>query len=296
MIRGVIRAIGLAGAAWSLAACGAPPTPAGPSTRPAAGEAPAVGTGRFAVGAFRVAAEGPCARLAVEAIGDRRLLVFGDTGYDLAGWLPGDEVPAAQSIAVLGPGGAGLDPGLLRGLPRDARGYVPGDLLLGGADDAGAWLLRVTTRYAPGGDGALFARASEGFTRGPRGWQRSPGSPVERPRAAARLPSLPTTACAEGHQLVPLASTTTRGGVMVAGRCDDARVANPAEVDLLVAHGRPGASAWEIHRVPGTSNLDGNVNVAIDARGDTSLDNYAVVSVAKGRLAFGDRVAPGSTK
>lgn len=35
---------------------------------------------------------------------------------------------------------------------------------------------------------------------------------------------------------------------------------------------------------------------AIDARGDTSLDNYAVVSVTKGRLVFGDRVAPGSTR
>lgn len=222
----------------------------------------------FAVGGFRVAAEGPCSHLAVHAIGDRRVLVYGDTGYDLAGWLPGDEIPAAQSLAVLTPGGAGRDPQLLRGLPTDARGYVPGHLVVGGRTERDAWLLRVTTRYAPSGRGALFARESDGYVVGPRGWVATTGSPVDRPPATRGLHELPTGACGEGHTWIPLASTTTRGGVLVAGRCDDPRVANPSEAAILVAHGRPGATAWEVKRIPGTSNLDGIVNVDLAARTD----------------------------
>jgi hypothetical protein len=240
------------------AACGGATTPA----------TSADANTRFTAGDMRVAAEGLCSRLSIHAIGDRRVLVFGDTGYDLAGWLPGDELPAAQSIAVLTPEGAGLDPRFLRGLPRDDRGYVPGHLLLGGSDDANAWLLRVTTRYSPGGVGSLFARESFGHRLGPRGWVTATGSPVDRPAETARLPALPSEACGEGQTFLPLASASTKGGVLVAGRCDDPRVPNPAEARLLVAHGRPGATLWKVESVPGTSNLDGIVNVALAATSD----------------------------
>lgn len=222
----------------------------------------------FAVSDFRVAAEGPCARLSIAAIGARRVLVYGDTGYDLAGWLPDDEVPAAQSLAVLSPRGAGIDAHLLARLPRNERGYVTGALELGGSDDDNAWLLQVTTRYAPGGGGALFARESTGFRLGPDGWRRAPGPLVERPRSTSGLGELRVEACGARATFIPLASTTTAGGVLVAGRCDDDRVANPAKATLLVAHGRPSATEWEVHPVPGTENLDGIVNVAIDARTD----------------------------
>lgn len=222
----------------------------------------------FGVGELRIAAEGPCARLSIAAIGSRRVLVYGDTGYDLTGWLPDDEVPAAQSLAVLSPAGAGVDARLLEGLPRDERGYVTGTVELGGSDDADAWLLRVTTRYGPGGGGALFARESTGFRLGRTGWRRVGEVAVERPRETAGLPELRVAECGEGGTFIPLASATTRGGVLIAGRCDDARVANPAQATLLVAHGRPRATAWRVERVPGTENLDGIVNVAIDARSD----------------------------
>ena len=251
------RSLALASALLAGACGGAPSQPE---------RAPAARS--FAIGGLRIAAEGPCSHLAVHAIGDRRVLVFGDTGYDLAGWLPGDEIPAAQSIAVLTPDGAGRDPALLRGLPTDARGYVPGHLVVGGHAAHDAWLLRVTTRYAPGGGGALFARASEGYRLGERGWRVTAGSPVDRPPSTRGLPELPTGACGEGHTWIPLASATTRGGVLVAGRCDDPRVANPSEASILVAHGRPGATAWEVARIPGTSNLDGIVNVDLAARAD----------------------------
>jgi len=262
-IRAVLAVVGTLATIVGTGAC-ASVSSVSPSLDDAALAAPA----RFDIGGFRVAAEGPCSRLSAFAIGDRRVLVFGDTGYDLAGWLPEDNVPAAQSVALLTPRGAGTDPYLLEGLPLDARGYVPGDLQIGGSDDANAWLLRVTTRYAPGGGGALFARAADGYRLGPYGWARASGSPVERPREAGGLPALPTDACGASGVFVPLASATTHGGVLVAGRCDDARVPNPAEAAILVAHGRPAARAWEIRRVPGTSNLDGIVNIEIDARSD----------------------------
>lgn len=227
----------------------------------------------FANAELRVAAEGPCARLSVRALGDQRVLVFGDTGYDLAGWLPGDQVPAAQSLVLLTPGGAARAPDLLRGLPRDSRGYVPGDLDLGGHGGT-RWLLRVTTRYAPGGGGVLFARTSEGYQLDAGGWRRAPSNPVERPAATARLPELPPNACGE-RTFIPLASATTERGVVLAGRCDDERVANPSEVELMVAHGLPGAASWRVERVPGTENLDGIVNVDLDARTD---DDVALVA------------------
>ncbi len=256
-----MRAAGCAAIGIALAGCGG--ATAAIESAPGSTEEVA-----FAVGEIRVAAEGPCARLSIAAIGARRVLVYGDTGYDLAGWLPDDEVPAEQSLAVLSPRGAGIDGRLLEGLPRDGRGYVAGALELGGSDEADAWLVHMTTRYAPGGKGALFARASTGFRLGPEGWRRSGEATVERPRETARLPELRVDDCGEGGAFVPLASATTRGGVLVAGRCDDARVANPAKATLLVAHGRPGATTWRVHAVPGTENLDGIINVAIDARTD----------------------------
>lgn len=210
----------------------------------------------------------------MRAIGDRRLIVYGDTGYDLRGWLPGDELAAAQSIAVLSPGGPGLDPSLLRGLPRDARGYVGAELELGGPSLDEAWLLRIDTRYAPGGTGLLFERRSEGYRLGPEGWStRGAGTHVERPRATAQLPALPEASmCTEGLHFVPLASTSSpAGGVIVAGRCDDDAPQNLPEPDLVVAHGRPGASRWQLARAPLASELDGIVNLDLDARSDDDV-------------------------
>ena len=97
---------------------------------------------------FTVVAEGPCSKLSVQAVGDRRLLVYGDTGYDLRGWLPGDELAAAQSFVELHGDQAMRNHSLLRGLSADAGGYVHGDLTFGGTFERQAWLLVGTTRYA----------------------------------------------------------------------------------------------------------------------------------------------------
>jgi hypothetical protein len=231
-------------------------------------------TSRLRLGELAIVAEGPCARLAMRAIGDRRLIVYGDTGYDLRGWLPGDELAAAQSIAVLAPDGPGFDPRLLAGLPRDARGYVGAELELGGPSLDAAWLLRIETRYAPGGTGVLFERHAEGYRLGARGWiGRGEGTEVERPLGAAELPALPAAEmCRGGLHFVPLASTSSpEGGVIIAGRCDDDAPQNLPEPELVIAHGKRGASRWQLARAPLASELDGIVNLELDALSDDDV-------------------------
>lgn len=223
---------------------------------------------RSVSGSFSVVAEGPCPKLSVYAVDDRRFLVFGETGYDLHAWMPGDKLAAAQSFVELRADGAFVPAAMARGLPRDGRGYVPGDLVLGGSFSRAPWLLRITSEYGPGGQGALFARHSEGYLLGKDGFERSQGSPVERPAAAAHLPELPVaTMCGPGLTFVPIASASAPDGTLVTGgRCDDDRPANLKSVRIMVAHGAPGASSWEIRSVPGTQLLNGIVNIALAAR------------------------------
>jgi hypothetical protein len=249
---------------------------------------------RSVAAAFGIVAEGPCPKLSIHAVDDRRFLVFGDTGYDLHAWLPGDAVAAAQSIVELRADGAFVNRRMREGLPTDGRGYVPGDLVLGGSFKRTPWLLRITSEYAPGGTGALFARTSEGYLLRERGWERADGPPVERPEGAARLPELPReTMCgAAGLTFVPIASAPTpAGGLLIGGRCDDDRPANLKKVMLLVAHGLPGAAAWAVKPVPGTEVMDGIVNVVLFARadGDAVLIAYEPFKAPKERRPFAAR-------
>lgn len=267
-------------------------------------KAPEVGTApdRLVSSAFSAIAEGPCPRLSVFGIDRRRFLVFGDTGYDLHAWMPGDRLAAAQSIVELRADGAFVSAAMLEGLPRDGRGYVPGDLVLGGSFQRTPWLLRIASEYAPSGTGALFARTSEGYLLrnaggegAPRegGWERATGTPVERPAQATGLPELPReTMCGAGLVFVPIASAETpAGGLLVGGRCDDDRPANLKKPTLLVAHGRPGASAWDVRPVPGTELLDGIVNVALFARSENEavLVAYEPFKPPKERKSFAAR-------
>lgn len=243
---------------------------------------------------FAVLAEGPCPKLSLQAAGDRRLIVYGDTGYDLEAWLPGDELAAAQSIVELRGGRAFRDPAWLAGLPSDGRGYVPGDLVIGG-EGARPWLLRITSRYNPTGRGALFERRAEGYSMRGKAWARAEDDhPVELPEAAARLPKLPRESMCEkpGLTFVPLASTRSpAGGVLVAGRCAAAGPANLPDPTILVAHGLPGASAWSVKAVPGADWLDGILNIDVYARGDADavLVAYEPFQPPKSRRRFAAR-------
>lgn len=239
------------------------------------GGAPAVGAPSREAGpaALVVVAEGPCPKLSVQALGERRLLVFGDTGYDLHAWMPGEPLAAAQSLVELVPGGAARDERLSSGLPTDERGYVAADLSLGGASEASAWLVRTTSRYEPSGRGALFERSSEGALLGPTGWRAAPaGAVVERPARAAALPSALPSACGAELSFVPLASISTpSGGVVIAGRCADRGPTNLPSPLLRVLHGRADAREYRVEAGPDGTALDGIVNLALAAGSDDDV-------------------------
>jgi len=221
---------------------------------------------------LHVFAEGPCPKLSVQAIGRRRLIVYGDTGYDLRAWMPGDELPAAQAIVELKGDRVFHHAALLSGLPTDARGYVTGALELGGGDEDAGWLRRITTRYDRSSAGALFERRSTGYLWGGAGWQRAgDGEPVSRPPQARALPALPhDTMCPQPQlKFIPMASTVSpAGGLFIAGRCDDERPTNYLYTTILVAHGSPQAKSWAIGKLPDADALNGIVNIGLFARSD----------------------------
>jgi hypothetical protein len=221
---------------------------------------------------FAVAVEGPCSKLSMQAVGERRFLVYGETGYDLRGWLPGDSLAAAQSLAELRDGRLSRNRALLEGLPTNAGGYVPADLALGGSFERGVWLLAITAHYAPFERGVLFEREVEGFELRAHGWERASGAlPVDMPPEASRLPALAAdSVCGKpGLSFIALASAVTRaGGVLVAGQCDERKPTRTRQGGLLVAHGRPNASEWALAELPRTDELDGIVNLDLYARSD----------------------------
>lgn len=219
---------------------------------------------------FTVAAEGLCPKLAAQDFGGRRLIVFGDTGYDLRAWMPGEVLNAAQSFVEVRPDGAFRDEGLFAGLPLDGRGYVPGDLQVGASADGALWLSRTATQYAS--SGALFERVSLGYVPSERGWiEDTGGGGGLWPSGAAGLPELArATMCGDPSlDFVPLATTgTAQGGVMIAGRCSPKGPTNLPHPKVLVAHGTAGASSWSVRPVAGVEHLDGIVNVGLAARSD----------------------------
>ncbi|MBW2454845.1 MAG: hypothetical protein JRI68_10055 [Deltaproteobacteria bacterium] len=225
------------------------------------------------VSAFTLFAEGPCPKLSVQASGERRFIVYGDTGYDLHAWLPGEPIAAAQAIAELTGDQVFRNPVLHAGLPQNAGGYIYGGLELGGTGRTAPQLLLITTRYSTGGQGALFQRRYHRYalSRG-EGWQgKAADTSGALPVLASDLPALPrTTMCPQpGLTFVPLASTTTEaGGVFVAGRCDDDRAPNYVDTTVLVAHLRPAAKSWQVETIPDADALDGIVNLDLAARSD----------------------------
>jgi hypothetical protein len=230
---------------------------------------------------FRVFAEGPCARLSLQQLAGRRLLVYGDTGYDLHDWRVSERLAAAQSFVEVRGDTAYRVPALYESLPSNSGGYVPFDLRFGGGASH-PWLLAVDTRYASRGAGALFEREARAFVLAGERWQATPpAAAITLPDAARSLPPLPvetmcTAAGGPGLTFVPLASTTLRPAaaaagdaaahVFVAGRCQDASHINHRGTTILVAHGAPGAEAWRVAGTPDAAVLDGIVNLGLYAR------------------------------
>ncbi len=255
---------------------------------PAALDAPTTAPTKFARGTLQPVAEGPCARLSVEALADRRILVFGDTGYELADWAAGERLVAAQSLVELRPDGALHVPALLRGLPHDARGYVPAELRLGARSDGSGWLHAVRTRYAPRGTGQLFVHELSTFTLQADGWRPHE---LGLDLGAGRLPELPRTdACErEGLALVPLTHAFGRdGSVHVAGRCQDDHHVAYADTTLVVASAKRGDDRWQFATLPASAKLDGIVNTSLSARAydDVWLSAFEPYAPTTGRHSY----------
>jgi len=219
-----------------------------------------------------VVAEGPCAKLSVQAIGQRKFVVFGDTGYELRAWNPGELLAAAQSFVEIREGLAYRNRALLRGLPTNSGGYTPGDIRFGGSSLQHGWLWRTTTHYAPEDSGALFRRTVEAFVHDGRRWTKHSSPDVARfPPAARSLPPLPaaTMCSAYGSRLHFVRLTATwldSGHVWVAGRCQDDGLTNYRETTVLVASGSPETKRWTVAKLSDIWALDAILNVAMYAR------------------------------
>jgi hypothetical protein len=238
-----------------------------PSSKPVVIAAPP------AASAFHAVASGLCSKLDVTRVGEHLLLVYGDTGYQLRDWNPGEELAAAQSFVEVRGDKVFRNLSLLRGLPLNAGGYVRGELSLGGSQLQEAWLLRATTRYAQRGAGALFDHDLDPYTWDGNSWVR-PSSPdfVQLPAAARSLPALSTDSLCAAHgpnlRFVRVTSTvhSASGHVWVAGRCQNDSHINYRPTRIMVAHGAAGARQWEVTDAPASSQLDAIVNLNLYAR------------------------------
>lgn len=238
-----------------------------------------------------IVAEGPCARLSIQTVGQTRLVVFGDTGYDLELWAPGEEIAAAQAIAELRDGAAYFDDRWTRGLELDARGYVPASLELGGSTERSAWARVTRSRYAPHGTGKLFVREATAFARAGDHWEPlAEDSGAALPPAARGLPALTSaSACSAGLRFLPLThEVTPAGGMVIAGRCQGDTITPSPDTTLVVLHGRPGANRWEAHKSSPRARLEGHVNADLYARAedDVYLAAYEPFEPVAGRQAF----------
>ncbi len=223
--------------------------------------------------AFHGVVSGLCPKLDVARVGDRTFLVYGETGYQLGDWHPGDTLAAAQSLAEVRGERVLRNLTLLQGLPSNAGGWVPGDLSIGGASMDEAWVLKTTSRYAPRGRGALFTHALDPYTWNGREWVRyTSGDFVGLPVPARSLPDLDQEGLCRRHdpslRFVRVTSGVlhSTGHVWVAGRCQNESHVNYRPTRIMVAHGAPGARQWIVRDVPASAQLDAIVNLGLYAR------------------------------
>lgn len=249
---------------------------------------PALGpTGSKVASAFHVVAEGPCQKLAPARFADRTLLVFGETGYSLSDWEANEPWPAAQAMVELRDGDFGSSEDVLRGLPRDDRGYVPFDVRIGKDAKGVPWLRLTDTAYAARGTGALVQRTYRDYTWETSRWAADEGAidlggklrgfSLEEPCEDAKL------------RFIPLDHAVgVDGSVFIAGRCQDAEIVAYEDTTLVVAVAGPSDTSFSYARLPRTSHLSGTVNIDIEVRDAKHawLVAYEPFSAPEGRHGY----------
>jgi hypothetical protein len=188
--------------------------------------------------AFAVAIEGACPKLRAHTVGENTVLVVGTYGLDEAGaWTGRQTARAAQAIAIVhgpapkeplaGAQTAEIKPTLLEGLPRTDKGWIEGDVEVGGAFPNGVWLERTLRTPAKLNQGALFETTHDGFTWNGNTWRSSAGRDAVTRGPHTTLPTaqLFCSEAAGGDENVALsllaAERAPDGTTFVAGRCED---------------------------------------------------------------------------
>ncbi len=251
----------------AIAACGH--GSAGPASAPSAG-----GEG----GSLSLAIEGPCPKLRIWDTGKELALVYGT--YGLEGATPIEarsRLSAEQSFGFLRPTGIELRPAMFVGLQRNARGYVPLDIELGGEFPRAAWLSRSDTRLAKAHQGALFERSRSYAVWEDGRWTESPtGSDVVL-SGLRTPPFIEGRICTRFGENVHYARHATEripaGAVITAGRCEDEL--QRAQGGVVAATLASDDGRWVVHQMPSSSMFEGIVNIDLVYPSRTEAYLYA---------------------
>lgn len=229
-------------------------------------------------GVLSLAIEGPCPKLRVWDTGKELALVYGT--YGLEGATPIEarsRLSSEQAFGFLRAGGVELRPALYVGLPRNARGYVPLDIELGGTFPQGAWLSRVDTRLAKANQGALFERSRNYLVWEGGRWTESPtGSDVVL-SGLRTPPFIEGKICTRLGEGIHFARHATEriptGAVITAGRCEDEL--QRAKSGVLAAMLATEEGRWTVVEMPPSPMFDEIVNVDLVYASRTEAYLYA---------------------
>lgn len=172
---------------------------------------------------FNVAIEGNCAKLHVDEAGPQTVVVLGTYGLDEAtAWSGKQTAHAAQALAFVREKDhtATMEPDFLTGLPLSQRGWIEGDVQVGGGGNGGLWLERVVRTPAAIDKGALFEVARDGFSWSGRSWRPSFGRDSLTRGPHTTLP-VATMFCGERAFSLLATERSPDGTTFVAGRCED---------------------------------------------------------------------------
>jgi hypothetical protein len=215
-----------------------------------------------------VAIEGACPKLRAHSAGQQTVLVVGTYGLDEAGaWTGRQTAHAAQALALVhsmnpadasGARTAEIKPALLEGLPRTPKGWVEGDLEVGGSFPSGVWLERTVRSPAATNKGALFEVSRDGFTWQGSSWRSSAGRDASLRGPHTTLPTA-SILCGGDEETAALsllaAERTPDGTTFVAGRCEDGlhRPVGP----LLLGRYDVSVHSWQRIEAPPSTIFEG---------------------------------------
>lgn len=211
-----------------------------------------------------VAIEGPCPKLRVWDTGKELAVVWGT--YGLEGATPIEartSLATEQAFGFVRGSGIEVVPALFSGLPRNARGYVPADIELGGVFPDAAWLSRVDTRLAKINRGALFERSRSYLVWEDGRWTESPNGRDVVLSGLRTPPFIEGTICTQLGEGVHFARHATErlpsGEVITAGRCEDEL--QRAKSGVVVATLAREDGTWSLASLPPSPMFEEIVNV-----------------------------------